>query len=338
MQPVSKNHPYLLYRDEPNNRKYVSFKDIDDYNRRAVLNDALRNPETAVQTYNNFRNTYADSQIRTHRANEYFAANDAKSRKFYKYTRDQNPDVEKTLQNAPINPGDEDLNKNYDNIYGNAHRIVSTAGVIKKNTSDHKIALDPYRNIALRSGGKVNKNVIDALYNASKEANVPFGIALGLAARETGLGQVRQFGTAKKFDYINNREVDVPSIDQDALISNWQQSHTIYVPNSKANRLKTLYNKYTEGKKFTDEETKFFNKWYPKAVKEYVQPMRPVTESPLVNGLKFFAEGKYDGGNDSRHFDMVKRSADEYLTDPFIRAYLNEMHYDVGDYKNFKRR
>nr|DAG76207.1 MAG TPA: hypothetical protein [Caudoviricetes sp.] len=35
---------------------------------------------------------------------------------------------------------------------------------------------------------------------------------------------------------------------------------------------------------------------------------------------------------------MVKRSADEYLADPFIRAYLNEMHYNVGDYKNFKQR
>lgn len=332
------NPPYLLYRDQPSNKQYVSFKDVDDYNRSAVLNDALRNYETAVQTYNNFRNTYADSQIHTYKLNKSFAAKHNKVTKLYKYTRDQNPAVEKILQNTPIKPGDEDLNKKYDNAYGNASRIVSEAGVIKKNTSDYKIPLDPNRNITLRSGGKVNKNVIDALYKASIDANVPFGIALGLAARETGLGQVRQFGTTKKYDYINNREVEIPSIDQDALISNWQQSHTIYIPNSKAARLRNLYDKYIKGQKFSEEETKFFNKWYPKAVKEYAQPMRTVAESPLVNGLKFFAEGKYDGGNDSRHFDMVKRSADEYLADPFIRVYLNKMHYDVGDYKNFKRK
>ena len=220
-------------------------------------------------------------------------------------------------------PGNDD---DYDDLDAtNLVRYAYTHGGRSGVYDDKNVIKMPRsENLRLRTGGYVNKNVLKALYEASKQAGVPFRTALGLAARESGLGQVRSYNTGMQ-ETVVPTEMQQPlrAISKTDLLSNWQQFGTIYLSNAQEDRLNDLYTKYRSAVPLTAKETEEFRKLYKKKQAETFQPIPSVVEDPLVNGLKHFKSGDYN--NSPTYYNAVQKSADEYLSDKNLQEYLRKM-------------
>lgn len=162
--------------------------------------------------------------------------------------------------------------------------------------------------------GKISTNILDSIYNAAKRTNVPLDIALGLAGRESTLGIGRGFKEGK----------DISGTD---LYSNWQQIQTVYNTNRDTNNYIKLVEKYNDinnrknaGRLLSEEEYAKMLEYLNKENKEF-NSLKPLSENPIDNALKYFMTGKYNPG-DKRHTQMVKDDGKTILSDPAVRKWL----------------
>lgn len=182
----------------------------------------------------------------------------------------------------------------------------------------------PEKEVMLTTGrfntGRISTNVLDSLLASSKRTGYSFEDALGLAARESGLGYARWHKAKGK-------------LSNTALLSNWNQVQTVYNTNSMVDKFKSIYNKYINEQPITDKELDFIKLYIDNEDKQY-DSTRPITENVWDNALKTFESGNYNHA-DPTYMNKVRMEGRMLMQDPAIKRWAKTAKFaeggEVGD-------
>lgn len=177
----------------------------------------------------------------------------------------------------------------------------------------------PEKEIRLTTGrfntGRISTNVLDSLLESSKRTGYPFVDALGLAARESGLGYARGHR-------ING------SISNTDLLSNWQQIQTVYNTNKALDKFNSIYDKYIQKEQISNQELEFVKQFIANEQKEH-DSTKPITENVYDNALKYFESGKYNPG-DTSYMNTVRNEGKILMQDPAIKKWAKTAKFAEG--------
>lgn len=177
----------------------------------------------------------------------------------------------------------------------------------------------PEKEIMLTIGrfntGRISTNVLDSLLASSKRTGYPFEDALGLAARESGLGYARYHRAKRK-------------LSNTALLSNWNQVQTVYNTNNMVDKFKSIYNKYVNKQPITDKELDFIKLYIDNEDKQY-DSTRPITENVWDNALKQFESGNYNPA-DPTYMDKVREEGRMLMQDRAIKKWAKTAKFNEG--------
>lgn len=177
----------------------------------------------------------------------------------------------------------------------------------------------PEKEVVLTTGrfntGRISTNVLDSLLASSKRTGYPFEDALGLAARESGLGYARYHRAKGK-------------LSNTALLSNWNQVQTIYNTNNMVDKFKSIYNKYMNEQPITDKELDFIKLYIDNEDKQY-DSTRPITENVWDNALKQFESGNYNPA-DPTYMDKVREEGRMLMQDRAIKKWAKTAKFNEG--------
>jgi LysM repeat protein len=163
--------------------------------------------------------------------------------------------------------------------------------------------------------GYTTTDVLDAIYNAAKNTGTDFSTALGLAARESGLGYARNF----------EKNGNITMTD---LYSNWNQIHPILMGNKARADYGKLKAKYNDKIPLSDSEIKFMSEFVKKWNKE-VDSIHDINENPIENALKYYSTGEYN--KNKEHSKLVQKEGALLLTDPAIQKWAKQRGYTFAE-------
>jgi hypothetical protein len=163
--------------------------------------------------------------------------------------------------------------------------------------------------------GYTTTDVLDAIYNAAKNTGTDFSTALGLAARESGLGYARNF----------EKNGNITMTD---LYSNWNQIHPILNDNKAVENYHKLRTKYNNKIPLSDSEIKFMSEYVKKWNKE-VDSIHDINENPIENAFKYYSTGEYN--KNKEHSKLVQKEGALLLTDPAIQKWAKQRGYTFAE-------
>lgn len=166
-------------------------------------------------------------------------------------------------------------------------------------------------------GAKTSTGVLDAIADAAEESGLDLATALGIAGKESNLGQgYNMLGNGNDPDKIR-------------LVSAWN-SLGIDTPTASATaRMKEIASKYTNQKQVTKEEFEFYKDYLDKALKSIKVSHAP-TEDPLVRTFRKFKEGYNGNPGDPNNRQKAIDMGEVLINDPAIR----EHYLKTGRIKN----
>lgn len=179
----------------------------------------------------------------------------------------------------------------------------------KEIRGKYRIPYDPAKEIMLTTGryntGRITTDVLDAIYEATKNTHTDLWTNLGIAGRETALG-------------IARRDEDKSTTMSD-LVSNWQQYQTITMTNSQIDEYNRAV-KNINADKATDEDFDTYGKYYKK-FRRKMQSLHDLTENPLENMFRYYATGANPNPGDPGYRDKIAEEAAMLKKDPAIQKW-----------------
>lgn len=219
-----------------------------------------------------------------------------------------------STEENPIYYKEETAKEKYIRAYNALQKAGGWSNRRRDEIADtYTIPYIPEKEIRLTTGryntGKISTNLLDSIHASAIRTGVPVDIALGLAGRESTLGIGRGFKKGKPISGTN-------------LMSNWQQIQVGRTVKSEIDKYNAIRAKIINHEPVSDEEYNYAADFMFNDVREG-ERMKPLTENPIDNALRYYQSGKYNPG-DKRHTQMVEEDARILMSDPAIQKWAKE--------------